>query len=76
MRTCLHCGPSLTICCSRTVQKLAQGELVLVDNRGDPKLPAFLYDEEITDGSLAQGLLRGPFLLAVSFQHPQIREHH
>lgn len=52
---------------SSTREKLSQGELTLVDNTGDPKLPAYLYDEDIADGSLTQGLLRGQFLLAVSF---------
>lgn len=47
--------------------KLSQGELTLVDNAGDPKLPAFLYDKEAADGSLTEGLLRGPVLLAVGF---------
>lgn len=46
--------------------KLKQGELPLIDNTGDPKFPAFLYDEELMDGSLTQGLFRGPLLLAVS----------
>lgn len=46
---------------------MSEGELPLIDNAGDPKLPAFLYDEDTTDGSLAKGLLHGPLLLAVSF---------
>lgn len=50
----------------RTRAKLAQGELPLNDNVGDPKFPAFLYDEDIMDDSLTTGLLRGPLLLAVS----------
>ena len=52
---------------SSTREKLSQGELALVDNAGDPKLPAFLYDEDTVDGSLTQGLVCGQFLLAVSF---------
>ena len=46
--------------------KLRQGELWLNDNRGDPKFPAFLYDEDAMNGTFTTGLLRGPLLLAVS----------
>ena len=49
-----------------TRRKLRQQELPLNDNAGDPKFPAFLYDESATDGSLSAGLFRGPLLLAVS----------
>ncbi|KAF9786305.1 hypothetical protein BJ322DRAFT_1108158 [Thelephora terrestris] len=45
--------------------KLRDGKLSLLDSKGDPKFPAFLYNEDIMDGSLAQGLFRGPLLLAV-----------
>lgn len=44
---------------------MCQGEIPLNDNTGDPKFPAFLYDEDIMDGSFATGLLRGKLLLAV-----------
>ena len=54
--------------------KLRQGELALIDSAGDPKFPAFLYDEDATDDSLTQGLFRGPLLLAVSSRHPRTRE--
>jgi hypothetical protein len=57
------------------MMKLSQGELPLIDVTGDPKFPAFLYDEDIMDGSLVQGLFRGPFLLAVSLYHPRASEH-
>ena len=50
-----------------TRAKLCDGKLSLINSKGDPKLPAFLYNEEVTDGSLAQGLLCGPLLLVVSF---------
>lgn len=50
----------------RIRQKLVQGELPLNDNAGDPKLPAFLYDEDEADGSLTKGLFHGPLLVAVS----------
>ncbi|KAF9791087.1 hypothetical protein BJ322DRAFT_1208320 [Thelephora terrestris] len=50
---------------SSTRAKLRDGKIKLIDSAGDPKLPAFLYDENMTDGSLAQGLFRGPLLLAV-----------
>ena len=46
--------------------KLRQGELRLNDNTGDPKFPAFLYDEDAMNGTFTTGLLRGPLLLAVS----------
>ena len=49
-----------------TRAKLRDGKIKLIDNEGDPKLPAFLYDEDMMDGSLAQGLFRGRLLLAVS----------
>lgn len=49
--------------------KLKEGELALIDSAGDPKFPAFLYDEDIMDESLTQGLFRGPLLLAVSPCH-------
>ena len=58
-----------------TREKLSQGELPLIDNAKDPKFPAFLYDEDITDGSLAQGLFRGPLLLAVSLCNYRAREY-
>jgi hypothetical protein len=58
-----------------TRNKLSNGELTLVDRTGDPKFPAFLYDEDTMDGSLAEGFLHGPFLLAVSLRHPQKRKH-
>ncbi|KAF9790581.1 hypothetical protein BJ322DRAFT_1104237 [Thelephora terrestris] len=45
--------------------KLRDGGLSLIDSKGDPKFPAFLYDEDVMDGSLAQGLFRGPLLLSV-----------
>ncbi|KAF9786096.1 hypothetical protein BJ322DRAFT_1107959 [Thelephora terrestris] len=45
--------------------KLRDGKLSLVDTKGDPKLPAFLYDEEVMDGSLVKGLFRGQLLLKV-----------
>lgn len=48
------------------MEKLAQGTVALNDNAGDPKFPAFLYDEDTLDGSLTTGLFRGPLLLAVS----------
>jgi len=51
---------------SSTLMKLRQGELRLNDNRGDPKFPAFLYDEDAMNGTFTTGLLRGPLLLAVS----------
>ena len=54
--------------------KLRQGELPLIDNVGDPKFPAFLYDEDAMDSSLAQGLFRGPLLLAVRPDHTHTRE--
>ena len=41
----------------------------MIDSKGDPKLPAFLYDDDLMDGSLARGLFRGPFLLSVSVRH-------
>lgn len=57
--------------------RLRQGELPLIDNTGDPKFPAFLYDESVmTDGSLTQGLFRGPILLAVSLCHLHTRDGH
>ena len=69
-----YANTSAVICHSESIfstgRKLSGGELALVDGVGDPKLPAFLYDEDMTDGSLTEGLLRGPLLLAVSFQHP------
>ena len=46
--------------------KLLGRELPLIDNSGDPKLPTFLYDLDLADGSMTQGLFRGPLLLAVS----------
>lgn len=46
--------------------KLVGRELPLIDNTGDPKLPFFLYDPDIANGSMTQGLFRGPLLLAVS----------
>ena len=49
-----------------TRRKLRQQELPLNDSAGDPKFPAFLYDESATDGSLSAGLFHGPLLLAVS----------
>ncbi|KAF9778072.1 hypothetical protein BJ322DRAFT_1114612 [Thelephora terrestris] len=48
-----------------TRAKLRDGSLKLVDSKGDPKLPAFLYDKDLMDGSITQGLFRGPLLLAV-----------
>ena len=50
--------------------KLMEGGSALVDGDGDPKLPAFLYDLDLTDGSITQGLFRGPLLLAVSVYSP------
>lgn len=41
-------------------------ELSLIDRDGDPKFPYFLYDPDLMDGSVTEGLLRGPLLLAVS----------
>jgi len=57
---------SLTATLPSTRMKLRQGELRLNDNTGDPKFPVFLYNEEAMDGTFTTGLLRGPFLLAVS----------
>lgn len=57
-----------------TVMKLRQGELLLIDNAGDPKFPAFLYDEDTMNTSLTQGLFHGPLLLAVSLDHPCTRD--
>ena len=54
--------------------KLRQGELPLIDNTGDPKFPAFLYDEDAMDSSLTQGLFRGPLLLAVSPNHVHTKQ--
>ncbi|KAF9789208.1 hypothetical protein BJ322DRAFT_1105075 [Thelephora terrestris] len=46
--------------------KLRDGKLSILDIKGDPKFPTFLYDDETTDGgSLADGLFCGPILLAV-----------
>ena len=56
--------------------KLRDGKLKLIDSNGDPKLPTFLYDEDTMDGSLTQGLFRGPLLLAVSFRHSHVIEGH
>ena len=50
----------------RTRVKLMTRELLLIDSEGDPKLPFFLYDPDLMDGSTACGLFHGPFLLAVS----------
>lgn len=52
-------------CTFRTRMQLIERKLSLVDSDGDPKLPFFLYDQDLMDGSVTQGLLRGPFLLAV-----------
>jgi hypothetical protein len=50
--------------------QLMERKLPLIDNGGDPKLPLFLYDPDLMDGSTTQGLFRGPLLLAVSvFPH-------
>ena len=57
---------SLTTLLPSTMMKLRQGELRLNDNTGDPKFPAFLYDEDAMDGTFTTGLLCGPLLLAVS----------
>ena len=46
--------------------KILTRELSLIDGGGDPKLPLFLYDPDLMNGSTTQGLLRGPLLLAVS----------
>jgi len=51
--------------------KLMEGGLELLDDDGDPKLPAFLYDLDLADGSMTQGLFRGPLLLAVSVYSPR-----
>ena len=50
--------------------QLMERKLPLIDSGGDPKLPIFLYDPDLMDGSITQGLFRGPLLLAVSmFPH-------
>ena len=46
--------------------RLSEGELPLINSVGDPKFPAFLYDEDAINESFAWGLFRGPFLLVVS----------
>jgi len=46
--------------------KPVERELPLIDSSGDPKLPAFLYDQDLADGSMTQGLFHGPLLLAAS----------
>ena len=76
VNTSLLC-PLLRTRIPSTRARLRQGELPLIDSTGDPKFPAFLYDEDsMTDGSLTQGLFRGPFLLAVSLCHPRVRKEH
>lgn len=59
-------GRSLSVMFFSTRMKFSEGELPLNDIKGDPKFPAFLYDEDVMDSSLTAGLLRGPLLLAVS----------
>ena len=41
-------------------------KLALIDSGGDPKLPVFLYDLDLADGSTTHGLFRGPLLLTVN----------
>lgn len=48
-----------------TRAKLSDNRLTLCDSAKEPKFPSFLYDEESNNGSLSQGLFRGPVLLAV-----------
>ena len=55
-----------------TMEKLMDGLLTLNDTAGNPKLPAFLYDEDMRDGSLTMGLFRGPLLLAVCMAIPGV----
>lgn len=66
MLLCSHQSFSLSATLSSTRQKLIGGELALNDSVGDPKFPAFLYDEDVMDGSFMMGLFHGPLLLAVS----------
>ena len=55
---------------SRTRMQLVERKLPMIDSGGDPKLPIFLYDLDLVDSSMTQGLFRGPLLLAVSmFPH-------
>ena len=53
--------------------KLRDSKLSLIDSKGDPKFPAFLYDEDTMDGSLVKGLFRSRLLLAVSSCRPYTR---
>ena len=50
--------------------QLQSRALTLIDSEGDPKFPLFLYDPDLVDRSITQGLFRGPFLLAVSISPP------
>ena len=56
--------------------KLVERELPLIDNTSDPKLPFFLYDPDLANGSMTQGLFRGPLLLAASASpHCRVESH-
>jgi hypothetical protein len=55
---------------------LRDGKLALLDNPQDPKIPTFVYDEGLKDGSISGGLLRGPLLVAVSLPHCLAEEGH
>ena len=55
---------------SRIRMQLMEGKLPLINSGGDPKLPIFLYDPDLMDSSMTQGLFCGPLLLVVSmFPH-------
>ena len=54
--------------------ELMERKLPLIDSRGDPMLPQFLYNPDLTDSSTTRGLFRGPLLLAVSI-FPRRTEH-
>lgn len=51
----------------RTQQDLKHRRLRLIDRDGYPFFPAFLYSEEMMDGSATKGLFRGPLLVKVGF---------
>jgi len=46
-----------------TRESLKAGTLPFKDKENQPFFPVFIYDEQMMDGSLMKGLLRGPLLL-------------
>lgn len=44
--------------------------LPMKDRENQPFFPVFVYDEQMIDGSLTGGLLRGPLLLKASLVPP------